>query len=182
MRCPFIIVAVVVCMACLVYAAEVWVGVNAEPSDQAEAVSSSYTYIYNEAATADGSIDSIEVYIADPGSGAQLQFAVFHYVSGTTFRDSVISADINVSSAGLEVYAIDPPMAIKTGQYLGFYTAGCTIDRAASGPGAYYLSSDNIDDTPGNLVFTAQADKDMQVRAYTGESAGGTGQIIMIGN
>lgn len=169
----YLLIIILLLIGVAVYAAlPNWIGCDAEPANVSTSTTNAYSYIYDEQATDDGHIDSAEAYIAYSEAGAIIQFGIFENTAGNTFRDTGVTIEFAVE-IGLNKFTIDPPMVIKTGQYLGFFLEDdgvCSLEKETSGGGGYrYLAStDAIDSVVSDNTFTLSGNSthDMQLRAY----------------
>jgi len=171
----------------VIYAADIWVGCDAEPADKAAATSLDYTYVYNEASTVTGNVTRIQCW-SNSSINANMDFAVFSK-SGNDFTDVQYREGLTVLDYGSLTDLTSPgdfaAIPISSGQYIGFYLASPkTMNKSTneSGPGEWYDQDDQIGNgTASTFTEYAVGTDDIQIRVYVTESAPeAAGAIIFI--
>ncbi len=183
-----ILILFLVCiLATVIYAANIWVGCDAEPADKNNSTSVNYTYIYNEASTVTGNVTRIQCW-SNSSSNTTMDFAVFSK-SGNDFTDVQYREGLTVLDYGSLTDLTSPSdfaaIPISSGQYIGFYLADSkTMNKSTneSGPGEWYDQGDQIGNgTASTFTEYAVGTDDIQIRAYVTESAPeAAGQVIII--
>lgn len=182
-----ILILFLVCiLATAIYAANIWVGCDAEPADKANASGAGYTYVYNEASTVTGNVTRIQCW-SNSSSAVTMDFAVFSK-SGNDFTDVQYREGLTILDYGSLTDLTSPSdfaaIPISSGQYIGFYLADSkTMNKSTdeSGPGEWYDQGDQIGNgTASTFIEYAVGTDDIQIRAYVTEELEAAGQVIMI--
>ena len=148
-----IIILIMAIFQLVVLATAIYMG--SDSIDRAGGTSNNYTYIEeNNAANADGTITSIEIYVY--AQTANLTIAIFELVNANQFtvRDSY---NVGVATTGYHQY--DVSLNVVTGDYIGFW-CGLTggIDLATNaGIGMWFKSGNQTGCTATDFTHWAEA-------------------------
>lgn len=109
--------------------------------DRASTSGAGYTFIdKNNPANLDGKITSVEIWVETDATGFEV--AIFRVVAGNNFSTVDTHTIGNVTAGAKRTFEVD--LDVQAGDYIGFYMATGTIEKALSGDGCWYFLADYI--------------------------------------
>lgn len=148
------------------------IDIGAAAINRADSISIvTYTFVGVEnPANADGTLESVEIYLANGGA---VEAATFIHEGSNVFstRDTV---SLGTLPAGYSIVDISAtPLDVVAGDYLGVKgTVVAAIDRDLSGSGAWYYVGDAI--PCASVTFTFNSSRTISLYGTGTESGGGS--------